>query len=90
MLPSPGELLHFSEDPSIRDFAPHVAATAVEEGDVLVLGCDGIFDELSDEMVAGVLARVGDNPRLAAQMLRDEAFFLGSADNLSCIVASLK
>ncbi len=69
---------------------PHVAATAVEEGDVLVLGCDGIFDELSDEMVAGVLARVGDNPRLAAQMLRDEAFFLGSADNLSCIVASLK
>ena len=28
MLPGPGELLHFSEDPSIRDFTPHVAATA--------------------------------------------------------------
>lgn len=28
MLPGPGELLHFSEDPSIREFAPHVAATA--------------------------------------------------------------
>ncbi|MCW2737452.1 DUF6886 family protein [Nocardioides sp.] len=28
MLPPPGELLHFSEDPSIRHFAPHVAATA--------------------------------------------------------------
>ena len=28
MLPAPGELLHFSEDPSIRAFAPHVAATA--------------------------------------------------------------
>ena len=28
MLPGPGELLHFSEDPSIRAFAPHVAATA--------------------------------------------------------------
>jgi len=28
MLPRPGELLHFSEDPSVRDFAPHVAATA--------------------------------------------------------------
>lgn len=28
MLPRPGELLHFSEDPSIRAFVPHVAATA--------------------------------------------------------------
>ncbi len=28
MLPGPGELLHFSEDPSIRSFVPHVAATA--------------------------------------------------------------
>ena len=28
MLPAPGELLHFSEDPSIREFRPHVAATA--------------------------------------------------------------
>ena len=28
MLPRPGELLHLSEDPSIRHFAPHVAATA--------------------------------------------------------------
>lgn len=28
MLPEPGELLHFSQDPAIRQFAPHVAATA--------------------------------------------------------------
>ena len=28
MLPRPGELLHFSEDPSIVRFVPHVAATA--------------------------------------------------------------
>ncbi|MCF6377350.1 hypothetical protein L2K70_07015 [Nocardioides KLBMP 9356] len=27
-LPAPGELLHFSEDPSIVAFVPHVAATA--------------------------------------------------------------
>jgi hypothetical protein len=30
VLPVPGELLHFSEDPSIREFAPHVAATALQ------------------------------------------------------------
>ena len=28
MLPRPGELLHFSEDPGIIEFVPHVAATA--------------------------------------------------------------
>ncbi|NUS64961.1 MAG: hypothetical protein HOQ46_15105 [Saccharothrix sp.] len=28
MRPGPGELLHFSEDPSITRFVPHVAATA--------------------------------------------------------------
>ena len=28
MRPEPGQLLHFSEDPGIRTFVPHVAATA--------------------------------------------------------------
>lgn len=28
MLPRPGEVLHFSEDPTIERFVPHVAATA--------------------------------------------------------------
>ena len=28
MIPAPGELLHFSEDPTITRFEPHVAATA--------------------------------------------------------------
>jgi hypothetical protein len=28
MRPAPGELLHFSEDPTISHFAPHIAATA--------------------------------------------------------------
>jgi hypothetical protein len=32
MRPRPGELLHFSEDPTITRFEPHVAATAQEEG----------------------------------------------------------
>jgi hypothetical protein len=28
MLPEPGQVLHFSEDPAIKTFVPHVAATA--------------------------------------------------------------
>jgi hypothetical protein len=31
MRPDPGELLHFSEDPTITRFVPHVAATAQEK-----------------------------------------------------------
>ncbi|NDL59014.1 DUF6886 family protein [Phytoactinopolyspora mesophila] len=31
MRPGPGEVLHFSENPDIHEFAPHVAATAQEK-----------------------------------------------------------
>lgn len=30
--PDPGEVLHFSEDPTITEFVPHVAATAQISG----------------------------------------------------------
>jgi hypothetical protein len=30
MRPEPGTVLHFSEDPTIREFAPHVAATSAD------------------------------------------------------------
>jgi hypothetical protein len=32
MRPAPGEVLHFSEDPTITEFVPHVAATAQRPG----------------------------------------------------------
>ena len=39
MYPQPGEVLHFSEDPTIARFVPHVAATA-DEPDPLVWAVD--------------------------------------------------
>lgn len=40
-LPGPGEVLHFSEDPTITEFVPHVAATAAErEPYVWAVGAD--------------------------------------------------
>lgn len=39
MRPDPGELLHFSEDPSIQVFLPHVAATA-EQSEAFVWAVD--------------------------------------------------
>src|SRR4029450_8964734 len=32
MRPEPGQVLHFSEDPAIRRFVPHVAVTAQQAG----------------------------------------------------------
>ena len=41
MLPAPGEVLHFSEDPTIGRFVPHVAATAQQpEAYVWALGAE--------------------------------------------------
>ena len=44
MSPEPGQVLHFSEDPSIKTFAPHVAATAQQPDAVAAssLGFSGI------------------------------------------------
>lgn len=39
MLPAEGEVLHFSEDPTITEFAPHVAGTA-RVGDAYVWAVD--------------------------------------------------
>lgn len=39
MRPDPGELLHFSEDPTITEFVPHVAATA-QQRDAYVWAVD--------------------------------------------------
>lgn len=40
MRPASGEVLHFSEDPGIKTFAPHVAATA-QQADAFVWAVDG-------------------------------------------------
>ena len=41
MLPAPGELLHFSQDPSIERFEPHVARTA-QQPDAYVWAVDAL------------------------------------------------
>ena len=62
--------------------SPHVVRQKIQEGDTLVLACDGVWDQITDEMV---LKTMHPNPQIQAQMLRDNAFFLGSSDNLSVI-----
>jgi hypothetical protein len=38
--PRPGEVLHFSEDPTITRFEPHVAPTSADQNNAYVWACD--------------------------------------------------
>ena len=71
---------------------PYVAHFEMSDTDeFLVLGCDGIWDVLTDDEAIDL---VRDLTRLQhpapAVAVRDIAFAAGSTDNLSCVVLYLK
>eukprot|EP01059_Diplonema_ambulator_P025266 TRINITY_DN42296_c0_g1_i1.p1 TRINITY_DN42296_c0_g1~~TRINITY_DN42296_c0_g1_i1.p1 ORF type:complete len:579 (+),score=131.09 TRINITY_DN42296_c0_g1_i1:24-1760(+) len=71
---------------------PEVTSVECEEGDVLLIACDGVFDRLPNEDAVGVVLQeleVSGDPATAAARLCDEALRLGSTDNISCIVTLL-
>lgn len=55
---------------------------------VLVLACDGIWDKIQDDEVAGIIGNETD-PQKASDLLVQEAYNRGSGDNLSAIVLKL-
>lgn len=59
-----------------------------ENDKFLVIGCDGVFDMLSNDDVALILSDVSD-PVEAAFTIRNAAFGCNSADNISVIVVDL-
>ena len=61
----------------------------IDENDkFLVVGCDGVFDVLSNDDVAAV-AFNAPSPVDAAFAVRNAAFGSGSTDNISVIVVDL-
>ena len=62
---------------------------AFSSGDVLIMACDGVWDEIDDATAAHVVTQVfretGSLSRAAA-VLRDMAYNSGSTDNISVIV----
>jgi Leucine-rich repeat (LRR) protein/serine/threonine protein phosphatase PrpC len=54
----------------------------------VVIACDGLFDELTNEEV-GITVKKAE-PGLAAVLLRDESYTRGGSDNISAIVIDLE
>jgi len=61
----------------------------IDDDEFLILACDGVWDEVSDELAVEVVATESD-PTLASCKLRDYAYLLGSDDNISVMVIQLK
>jgi protein phosphatase 1L len=72
-----------SAEPEIRH------RTLMEGDDYLVLASDGIWDVLSNQNVADVVARSG-GCRSAATAVTEEALRRGSMDNVTAVVISLR
>jgi len=66
---------------------PDVSPVPFEFGsdDVLILACDGLWDQVPDEIVQNTVRNETD-PHKAAEALRNLAFNKGSTDNISVMV----
>jgi len=58
----------------------------------IVLGCDGVWDELSDTEACSIVHKFSQNndPHTLSAAIRDFSYFLGSDDNISAMVIKLK
>ena len=73
------------DNPEQKDMEPFI----LYQGDFLIVGCDGVWDEVSDlEAVSFVhnFIENGGSKEHAAAALRDFTFSLGSKDNISVII----
>ncbi|PRP83467.1 hypothetical protein PROFUN_09240, partial [Planoprotostelium fungivorum] len=60
-----------------------------EEDDHLILGCDGVWDEIGDQKAVDIISS-GSNLYDSSVRLRDAAYLLSSEDNISVITVSLQ
>eukprot|EP01119_Soliformovum_irregulare_P020137 TRINITY_DN6492_c0_g1_i3.p1 TRINITY_DN6492_c0_g1~~TRINITY_DN6492_c0_g1_i3.p1 ORF type:complete len:181 (-),score=63.58 TRINITY_DN6492_c0_g1_i3:49-591(-) len=61
----------------------------MEEDEFLILACDGVWDEIPDQMAVDIVRSEKDVNK-ACLKLRDYAYAMGSDDNISVIVVQFK
>jgi len=69
---------------------PHFCATRVafSQSPFFIIGCDGVWDVLADQMAVEIVLQQSE-PTKGAAALRDLAFAHGSTDNISAMVVDL-
>jgi protein phosphatase len=63
---------------------------ALQDGDLLLLCCDGLTGMLADDELAAILRAGHRDLRRASQELVDAANQAGGADNITCVLAQVK
>jgi len=61
----------------------------LQEGDVVLLCCDGLSGMVPDERMADLIRQHLGDPKAAAQALVDAANEAGGVDNITCVVAQV-
>ena len=70
---------------------PEITRVTLEpEDEYIVLACDGLWDVLTVDDVAGLVAATVKEPGMVAKRLVAEAMTRGSGDNITAVVAFLK
>jgi len=78
----------FHMEPFVSD-DPYLFETSISgDSTYLVLGCDGVWDEVSDDECAKIVNAAKD-PLAAGVSLRDLSYLRGSDDNISVITIKL-
>ena len=60
------------------------------DDEFIIIACDGIWDEVADEVAVKLVRKEQGDVFRASCKLRDYAYILGSDDNISVIVVKLK
>ncbi|KAL6060144.1 Protein phosphatase 1G [Balamuthia mandrillaris] len=71
--------------PALDDESSDDGSLSIPNDEMLILGCDGLWDVMSNEQALEAISSETD-PVRAAIKLRDMAYALGSMDNISIIV----
>lgn len=69
--------------------SPETTALTLLPGDVLVLSTDGVHDEMSEEMIAGIVSRKGNIEEIARELV-DRAVEIDGNDNTTAQVIRVR
>eukprot|EP01103_Thecamoeba_quadrilineata_P020584 TRINITY_DN891_c0_g1_i2.p1 TRINITY_DN891_c0_g1~~TRINITY_DN891_c0_g1_i2.p1 ORF type:complete len:1013 (+),score=222.24 TRINITY_DN891_c0_g1_i2:147-3185(+) len=77
-------------DPLITAEPNVLEVTLTPQDNFLILGCDGVWDVISDEMAVDLCSDPNRRPEELSMKLRDHAYMYGSTDNISAVFIQIR